>query len=336
MVRLAMSGLLLKMGFSSEIGLEERVNAAGLAFVMRRVTLVASFIALMAALVLLWNYRFEPLPGLPVWRLADLRAGVPEVPGVSWHGTSEHPRLRLKVDSQLPSVALRLGIHGAPALHMLQLRYRMVAKGLTPGKERWHNGRMMVEWHAPDGSGRPEMDPVGGIELDWDSGPVVLVAVPADGPAIPALRLEHLGMSGEWELAALEITAVRERLSWRLGSWALALCWLAWFFACLRSWQGIIRLRALVAASIWLLMGIHFAVPGPWKIIRPLAGDFRLGQTADTPAIVSPAPIDSHQSLPVIRSKETAAQGEIVPRGNLALRIKILIAWARPLLHSLL
>jgi hypothetical protein len=303
---------------------------------MRRAFLTAFFMALVSILAFLWNHRFERVPGLPVWRLADLRADLPGIPGCGWTGKGDDPMLMLRVDQQTPQVALRLAIPENPALEMLHLRYRMTAHGLLRGPEKWHTGRLMIEWHAPDGSAAPEMDLVGGIDLDRDSGPVVLIATPEKGPAVPALRLEHLGQSGEWELSDLEIIAVRERALWRICSWFLALCWLGWFFACVRSWPGVTWLRALGAASIWLFMGVHFAVPGPWKIQRPLAGDFRLGEIAIAPAMGEAPPLKAIGSPSMMHSGETSAHGNILPRGGLALRIRMLLAWARPLLHSLL
>ncbi len=303
---------------------------------MRRVFLAGSFLALVAALVLLWNHRYERVPGMPVWRLADLRQGVPGVPGVEWMGEAEHPELRLKVDSQTPRISLRLAIPGIPAVEMLYLRHRMAAHDLMRGPEKWHTGRLVIEWHPPDGAAATEMETVGGIDLNHDFGLIDFVAVPENGPAIPALRLEHLGLSGEWKLTDLEIIPVRERLSWRIGSWLLAFCWVAWFFACARSWPGISRWRALLAASVWLLMGVHFAVPGPWKTQRPIAGSFHLGETVTVPASVKAPPKALVQTDPVILSRETAPLDKIPPRGSFALRVKVLIAWARPLLHSVL
>lgn len=303
---------------------------------MRRVFLAGSLIALVAALVLLWNHRYEPVPGMPVWRLADLREGVPAVPGVEWTEEVDKPELRLQVDSHAPPVALRLAIPEMPAVDMIYMRHRMAAHDLMRGPQKWQTGRLVIEWHSPDGRSAPEMETVGGIDLNHDFGLIDLVAIPEEGPAIPALRLEHLGVSGEWKLTDLEIIPVRERLSWRIGSWVLVFCWVAWFFACARSGPGISRWRALFAAFIWLLMGFHFAVPGPWKTQRPIAGSFHLGEIVAVPPSVRVPTKALPQTEPVITSKETVPLDKIPPRGSFALRVKVLIAWARPLLHSLL
>lgn len=306
------------------------------AAVMRRVFLAASFLALVVALVLLWTHRYERVPGLPVWRLADLRAGVPEVPGVEWTGEADDPGLRLKFDEHTPRVALRLSIPGVPALNMIQLRYRMAAHDLTPGKEKWQTGRMMIEWHLVGTAGEVELDPVGGAKLDEEFDHVTLIATSDSGPSRPALRIEHLGFAGQLELQDLEVTAVRERPLWKTGRWFLACGWLVWLVACIGPHPGIARWRVLAAAGIWLAMGIQFVVPGPWKIDRPLTADFELGERAHgLPSGQAPPSMESSPK-PEIGSGAVPPSGEIPVRGGPALRIKLLAAQARPLLHMLL
>jgi len=301
---------------------------------MRPVLLLAgSFIALLAALAVLWAHRYERAPGLPVWRLADLRQGTPEVAGVEWAGSADEPLLRLVRTAGKPPVALRLALPGAPAVEMLQLRYHLAARGLTLGKEEWASGRMMIEWFPPDGSADVEKDPVGGAKLDDRHGPVTLVAAPAQGPAVPALRLEHLGRAGEFEISALEITAVKERQLWKTGRWVLALGWLAWTFACIRAWPGVSRWRALAAAAVWVLMGIHFAIPGPWKIQRPLGTHFRLGETAQArPSGQAPLLVEPHAPVQ-IASGAIPASGDVRVQGGMALRARYLLRHLRILLH---
>jgi hypothetical protein len=304
---------------------------------MRRVFLAGSFLVLVAALVLLWAHRFERVSGLPVWSLADLQTGVPEVPGVEWVGPADRPVLRLKAGAQKPRVALRLAIPGVPALEMLQLRYRVVASGLTPGKEKWETGRMLIEWHSEVMAGDVEQDPVGGIKLDEDSGHVTLIAMPENGPARPALRFEHLGLAGEFEVMDLEITAVRDRELWKTGRWFLACGWLAWLVACIGPFSTAARWRVLAAAGIWLVMGIQFVVPGPWKIERPLITAFALGETVNgQPSIQAPPLVSSGANTAVSSSGAVPPSGKIPVRGGLALRIKLLATQARPLLHMLL
>ncbi|MDP3849552.1 MAG: hypothetical protein Q8Q59_03540 [Luteolibacter sp.] len=304
---------------------------------MRRALSAISFVILVAALGLIWAHRFEhDAGGGSVWRLSDLRGGVPAVAGVEWLGTPEKLSLRLRVDDRNPRVAIRLAIPGISAVEGLHLRFRMSARGLIPGKEPWESGRFMIEWHRPDGGPEVELDPVAGIKLDQKGDSVALIALPESGPAIPALRLEHLGRAGDFQLSDLEITAVHERALWKTGRWVLALGWLVWIAALIRMWPGISRGRALGAAMICLLMGIHFVIPGPWKVQRAISGDFQLGELAG-PSVPAEAPPSVTAKTAVdIPSGTIAATGKIPVQGSFALRLKYAIKQARPLLHALL
>jgi hypothetical protein len=305
---------------------------------MRRALLSGSLLALLAVLCALWAYRYERSPGFPIWRLADLRALAPPVPGVEWTGAPDHPQLCLRVDSDHPRVAARFAIPGIPAVGMLHLRFRMSARGLTPGGEKWEDGRFMVEWHAPSGDAGWENDPVGSIRYDQRNDLDAFVIQALRAPAVPALRLEHLGRSGEFELADLEITVVEERASWKIGRWLLAIGWLAWGTAWVRSWPGIGWWRALGAAAIGLLLGIYFVIPGPWKIQRPIYPSFQLGEERAGRSSPDQAPMASAPgNTPlVIASGSLPALGKIPVQGSLALRIKYFMTQARPLLHVLL
>ncbi len=317
--------------------LECRAAAVGLARVIRRLFFsAAALLSLLAALVLMWVFRFEITPGARVWTLADLRASSVPVAGVEWTGATEKPLLRLWVDESHPQVAMRLALPAAPAVEMLHLRYRLHARGLTQGEEKWQTGRVMIEWHPPEGSGEPEIDPVGGIVDDKSSNADPMVAVSARGPAIPALRLEHLGRAGEFALSDLEIIPVRERELWKTGRWFLAAGFLGWLYGCVRMGSPSSRPRAIAAALVWLLMGIQFVVPGPWKLQRPLLfSEFHLGESvkAGNPAQAPPV-VDPGRATP--RSGEVPPSGYLLPQGSLVLQVKLLISQARVLLHVLL
>lgn len=195
---------------------------------------------------------------------------------------------------------------------------------------------MMIEWHSERMAGEVEQDLVGSIQFDEDSGHVTLVATPYNGPARPALRLEHLGLAGKFEVMDLEITAVRERELWKTGRWFLACGWLGWFIAFIRPCSAASRWRVLAASGVWLLMGIQFVVPGPWKIERPLITVFELGESVDGQPSKQAPPLVSSGSNEAISSGAVSSSGKIPVRGGLALRIKLLAAEARPLLHVLL
>lgn len=305
---------------------------------MRWLYLTGSFVALLAALGSLWAFRYQRSPDLPVWRLADLRLAAPQMPGVAWTGAPDHPNLRIQVDSTNPRVAARLAIPGIPVVESLQLRFRLSSVGLIPGKEPWEDGRFIVEWHPLDHWSPCEIDPVGSIRLDCRSDPQEFVVNPSQGPAIPALRLEHLGVSGAFELTDLEIIVVEERWVWRIGKWILAAGFVAWGFACVRSWSGIVWWRALCASFIWVWMGTHFVLPGPWKIQRAMTPAFQIGGERKNLTVEGwlQARQNANPSGPVLISGPIPALGKIAAQGSLALRLKLLVAHARQFLHALL
>jgi hypothetical protein len=307
--------------------------------VPRPILLIGTFLVLAAALGVLWTQRFEQVPGTPVRTLADLRAGAPVMPGVEWLGSVDRPTLRLTVMPQQPGVAMRLVIPGAGAAEMLHFRYRVSARSLIPGSEKWQTGRILVEWHCADGSGRTSLNTVAGAMGDEQKGWDSLVASPAQGPAWPALRVEHLGLSGELELADMEITEVRERPLWRYGRVPLVLAWFAWFFGWIRSWPRVTPPRALAAASVWLFVCIQLAIPGPWEIQKPMIAGFNLGavpRSEATNTAEAPPSVATGKPMALAASGAVTASGKIPPGGGLLLQAKNLFARIRPVLHVLM
>ena len=247
---------------------------------MRRVFLLGTFFALTGVLCGLWAFRFQRVPGLGSWDLADLRAASPVVEGLEWTGAADDPGLRVELDASYRPKAGRITIPGVPPVNLLRFRLRMSSRNLTPGKETWEDGRVIVEWHSPDGGAVWENQAVGSVRYDCDGEVDEFVVRPSKAPAIPALRFEHLGKAGYFEVSHLEITALNERWSWKIGRWLIIAAWLIWGAACVRFWPGIGWPRAVAASAIWVLMGINCVIPGPWKMQRALYPEFQLGERA--------------------------------------------------------
>ncbi len=298
---------------------------------MRRAYLVGSFLALVAAVHGLWSFRFERVPDTGPCSLADLRAEVPEAPGIRWSGTAGNPSLRLNRGEGEGKIAVRLAIPDVKALQFVQLRYRLSSQDLEPGSKKWEDGRFLIEWHGRPGGEKADTDYVASIRGS-QTGRTRCVVIDAEtGPAVPALRLEHLGRSGAFELADLQITPVRERALWKIGKWFLAAAWLVWAWAWMRSWPGVSELRALCASGVGLVIVFSLIIPGPWDTIHPLWGGFFLGEpkTYEEPAAAIHAPGG-------ISSEMVTPSGELEDEGSLLLRIKLRISQARWLLHTLL
>lgn len=303
--------------------------------VKRVVCLFGVLLLLVAALVFLWAHRFEPLPGSRSWQLDDLRGGAPAVSGAEWIGVGERSAIRLWVDQQRAKVALRLTIPGIEPCTMLHLRYRLKARGLTQGDEEWQDGRMIIEWHPAEG-GVPEFDPVDGAKDSDASNSDSIIAVSDRGPAIPALRLEHLGKAGEFIVSDLEITPVHHSRIWQTARWLMLAGFLGWIYAFIRQWPVANGGRALAAALLWLAMGLQFVVPGPWKMQRPLVMEsFRLGESARASTFAQVPPVLPSGTRPP-EAGAVSSTGKVLPRGSFFLQVKLLIKEARFLLHILL
>ncbi len=305
-----------------------------LALGMRRITLIGTFLLLVAALVVLWQHRFERSPEFPTYHLADLRAVAQPSLGAVWTGPTERPTLKLQVDSEHPRVVARLALPNMTAVNLLHLRFQIAAKNLTPGKEIWDDGRALIEWHPEGGASVWENDPFGSARFSHGGGITERVMRPERGPAIPALRFENLGTSGDFEISLLEATVLQERLLWKVGRWFLLAGWLAWAIA----WIGIRgktgQIRTVLAAAVWLVMGVCAVVPGPWKGVQALATPFQLGQEITRAPATSPTDLKTMiPNSPLGAPVQLKSVGKIPNKGDWILRVKHFLPDARPLLH---
>jgi len=308
---------------------------------MRRVFLSATFLLLLAGLLLLWRYRFERVPDSPSLGLAELRAAMPELPpGAQWMGSMEHPALRLTVGPEHRSVAVRMELPGLPAMEALQIRFSMAAKNLTRGKHEWDDGRALIEWRSADGVGQQETDPVGSLRENKSSGETTLVVRPSSGSSIPVLRVEHLGEGGDFEITQLEMIPVKERSLWIYGRWGLLAGWFVWFVMLLAGGDQRSIWRRIAAAGIWLGMAIYFVVPGPWKTLRPLGIPFVIGPPVSwvTPANQPARNGQASQAASSITPPPPGSEvlGRIPLQGGWIIHVKYHLARLRPLLHALL
>lgn len=306
---------------------------------MRRLTLLGTFVLLLGALYGFWQHRFERAPGYPTVRLSDLRAIASPAPGVEWLGPETRPRLRLRVDQAHSKVVARVEVPGINAVSFLHVRFQVSPTKLLPGQEIWEDGRCLIEWHSQGGGVAWENNPFCSARHSEASGIVEMVLRPDHPPAIPALRLENLGISGDLELSMFEATVLRERWIWKTGRWFLLAGWLAWALAWIgpRGKSG--RIRLLLAAAIWLVMGLYFVVPGPWKDVRFFGKAFQIGP--ETAAVADHSLSAARPDRPTVdlSSANPAALesvGKIPDQGDFTLRLKNYAANARPLLHILL
>jgi hypothetical protein len=306
---------------------------------MRRLTLLGWFLVLNAALFWLWQYRFERSKRFATCELADLRVASQLPQGGGWEGPESKPRLRLQAPLGHSGVATRLMLPISQPVDFLHIHFRASAKKLKPGPEFWEDGRCLIEWHSPGGHLKWENDSFCSARYDQTSELTEVVMRPERAPAIPVLRIENLGVSGDFELAMFEATVLQERLVWKIGRWFLLIGWLGWVIAWIGPNRKISILRSFCAAMICVLMAIYFVIPGPWNDVRSLVGPFQLG-----PKImaipVSEEPLGKMEiaslNSSLWSSGAVPSVGRIPIRGDFSLRLKLYAQKARPLLHVLL
>ena len=302
---------------------------------MRRVVLAITFLLLIAGLFLLWSDRFELVPDAPSLNLADLREISPRLPpGAEWLGSGDQPALRLRYAPEQRRAAVCIGLPGFPAVAALRVRFSMAASKLTCGRELWEDGRALIEWRSSDGHASEETDPVCSLRDDQTSGDITLVLRPSSGSAIPVLRVEHLGTAGDFTISKFEITPVKESATWKYGRWGLLVGWFVWLVMLLAGWNRWSLWRRMAAVAICLGIAVYFAVPGPWKTLRPLVIPFQIGPSITLTTPVAKQVPDQRSAAPSMASDEVL--GKIPLQGSWIMQVKDQLAKLRLFLHVFL
>jgi hypothetical protein len=306
---------------------------------MRYTILLGIFVLLLAAVYFLWQNRFERSPEFSSFQLSDLRAVHPLPSSGEWVGSESRPRLKLRAHPGGSGVATRILLPVNRPMNFLHLRFQASARKLIPGRETWESGRGLIEWHSIGETLHWENDSFHSARYDQESQVSEVVMRPENPPAIPVLRIENLGLSGDYELSLFDVTVLRERPVWKIGRWFLLAGWLAWVLVWIGPTGKIGFPRSLAAAILWVLMGIHFVIPGPWSDVRSLLVPFYLGpevSASDGPAASSAEMKIASASLHLPNSETVTSVGNIPIKGDFTLRLKHYAQKARPLLHGLL
>lgn len=281
---------------------------------MRRFCLPLTFLLLVGALLLLWRHRFERSPDHRVYTLADLRPTAELAPGSAWIDLPSGPGLRLVVDGQHQNIVARMTFPALGPVEFLHVRHTMASRKLLPGKEIWQDGRLFIEWHATANSPDQENDPIYSTRYDRVPESEELVMYPLRSPAVPVLRVEHLGISGEMEIHGVEVTILRESWFWKPGRWVLTAGWLIWLYALMRPTVRSRRPGTAVVAVGWLFMGLYFVVPGPWKSLRPLGPPFVIsGKSAPVALPVAPPVAPGVEAVPAAAPPVAASPAQVAP-----------------------
>ena len=171
-----------------------------------------ALLLLVAGTWLAWQHRFEIDPAHPHLTLRDLGRDLALESGVSWEtDASGAPELVLDVGTASRPVVQVLSLPLSKPVRFLMFDFAVQAQGLKAGEKTWSDGRLMIEWHSADGSMEPQY--LVSARGNDPAGTPCVVVRPAHGPAVPVLRVEHLGSSGSFHLRHCRIFWARCRFS---------------------------------------------------------------------------------------------------------------------------
>ncbi len=304
---------------------------------MRCAILTVTFLVLSTTLFYAWQHRFEVMPKIPIARFQEIRHFNVINPKVQWSGQEKYPELRLKVCAENQRVVERLALPGFSKIDWVRIRFHLAAENLVPNSEKWEDGRGMIEWHSTKGNRLCLNDPFGSVRYNQNKQKQEIILRPDEASAIPIIRFENLGKSGELVVKDLEVTALRETKYWKFSKWIIIAGWSSWVIYLIRgNWQGSLS-RAAVASGLWVIMGIYFVIPGPWQGARPMGNYFLIQEVEFTPITQSELyHSTSFTCLGRTNLTQVASVGKVPDRGDLILKIKNYAETIRPLLHGLL
>lgn len=243
---------------------------------MRRALLLAlSLVLLLAALVLAWNQRYEPIPGSEIVTLDSLKSQTSGQKGMQWRVADGKPILQLIKAAGDPHVILEFSLPAPAGCTAIHLRYTLQAHNLKQGVNIWDDGRFNVAWMTKD---KRQAQQVDSVRHDAQASCPSLISVAPNGGVEPQLWICHLGVSGVYEIHELEIVFVHEKAWWGIVSGTLIALAGGWILIALLIITQVSIPRTFAASIITLMLVHRFVVPGPWMFQKSLFADsFDLG-----------------------------------------------------------
>jgi len=311
------------------------INSHNSTHVSRPFVLTTTAFLLVIFTWFLWQRRFAPESKAATLNLqAIVKANESSMgPGAHWESGLDGPSLMLETGPDHPQVVQRLLLPGIGSVDQLHFRLELVAEHLEVGTNPWEDGRLLLEWHSQESVRDIQTEYLASAGYNDSSKVSSCVARPDVPPAVPVLRIEHLGRSGKIRLEQCDVIAVRETHWWSSGKLLLAAAWLLWSSALIRT-DNKRSFRPWLTGALWIFLATQLVIPGPWALIRPLGESFE-SVPKNLPISTSPLESPVDQNLNDI-SKRVVPLGKLPEAGSLILRIKNHIKQSRPLLHFLL
>lgn len=303
---------------------------------LRSVALIAALFLLCVGIALIWQHRFESVDDQPAVALDSLVPISTRATELVHDGHDGGSRI-IRMEATAPGTAqvALFDLAPQPPPEFLHVRIHALSKNLVPDEGSWQNGRTIIEWHDIDGVHNVVYQPIHSAQFDsMDEPHPFVLECPYQG-AVPRLRIENLGREGTYELRELVLQPVRERYLWRIASPLLVSCWLVWVVALCRQNKKPAWWRGFLSGMVFIAMGLTLAIPGPWKVFRPLGFEFNLNQNENSKPDKA---VDSIQATIKLAYPPLAPQplGKMEVQGGILIQIKFYLSMIRPLLHGAL
>jgi hypothetical protein len=240
----------------------DQVTASAQDVLVRTAVQLACLIGVFFALIYSWNRQFEPVPGVASIILKDLSLRNAPTDSIK----QSHDGIAISAVGEIRHTTFELPTP-IPA-DFLYVSVAAQARQLIPGQELWQDGRTYLEWLTPQNT-RATVSYLHSARGNTTSFVNYVIKVPK-GNLRPMLRVENLGQQGDYLLQGFQMTPAQHTLAWNWLSLAIIL-------ACVFLISGLLSLhhhpslpRRLLAASVTVIIGYFFIIPGPWPHIKGL------------------------------------------------------------------
>lgn len=260
-----------------------------------------------------WNHRFQVDSDIPK---IDLDAVVKANPELS---SPKDSTIRIKQEQEGKPIAWRIPLDQMQRAEKLHIIMSLSGHSLSRGAHPWSKGIVLLDKGMPE---HPESRrAVCAVMNDETTPPISQVIDMPNNNEPVALRIEHHGLAGEFEITRLEILGVKTSIAGQAAWIACCLCWMIWavFLAGIKK-----PIRAILAGIIWIAFAWKIVLPGPWPTDHPIAGSFVQDYS---PSTISSSTLKAAEVEPMVREPKNQ---------SLLFYIKMKLPLMRPFLHGLL
>lgn len=261
-----------------------------------------------------WNHRYVLDSEIPKIDLNDFVNANPEM------SSESKANIRIRQKNQGQPAAWQFPLEQMQHAEKLHINISLKGHNLTEGIHPWSKGLILLDKGMPP---NPESRRVICAVMDDEVTPTIdqVIDMPKNNKPV-ALRIEHHGLSGEFEITQLEIFGVKKSNRGQSAWLTCCLCWFLWATIA----AGIKKpIRAISAGIIWSAFAWQIVLPGPWPSDHPLAGSFTDHVSSSTP-----------NNYGYLKAQETSPMINEPKNQSLLFNIKMKLPFLRPIFHGLL